>query len=74
MVANLNTIRSFKSDNVVLTLGSATGRRMVITLPKVIFALPSIAVPATGTIPVSFTGTAYQTANDAADEIKVEFL
>jgi hypothetical protein len=48
-------------------------RFLEIDLPKVIFQVPSIDVPETGSIPVSFEGTAYQTALDAADEIVVSY-
>lgn len=74
MVGYLNGLRSFTGENIALVLGSATGRRLEIDLPKVIFSVPPIPVPATGTIPISFTGTAYQTANGAADEILASFL
>lgn len=74
MVGYLNGLRTFTGENISLTLGSASGRRLHMLLPKVIFALPPVPVPGTGTIPVSFTGTAYQTANGAADEVLVEFL
>jgi hypothetical protein len=43
-------------------------------VPKAIFPVPEIPVPDTGTIPVTFTGNAYQTTLDAADEVTVSFL
>lgn len=56
-----------------LVLGSATGRRFIVTLPKIIFQVPSITIPESGSIPVTFSGTAYQTVLDAADEITLTF-
>ena len=70
----LNSLRDFQGEDVTLILGDATGRHMKIDVPKVIFPVPEISVPDTGTIPVSFTGNAYQTALDAADEVTVSFL
>lgn len=74
MVGYLNTLREFTGENITITLGPTAGRRLQIDVPKAIFSLPAITVPGTGTIPVSFTGTAYQTSNGAADEITVQFL
>ncbi len=74
LVGFLNSLRDFQGEDVTLILGDATGRHMKIDVPKVIFPVPEISVPDTGTIPVSFTGNAYQTALDAADEVTVSFL
>jgi len=74
LVEFLNRIRDFVGEDITLILGDATGRHMQITVPKSIFPVPEISVPDTGTIPVSFTGNAYQTTLDAADEVTVSFL
>ena len=74
LVEFLNRIRNFDGEDITLILGDATGRHMQIEVPKAIFPVPEISVPDTGTIPVSFTGNAYQTALDAADEVTVSFL
>lgn len=74
LVAFLNNLKSFDGDDITLILGSASGRHLQIELPKVIFPVPEVSVPETGTIPVTFTGNAYQTALDAADEITVSYL
>lgn len=74
LVEFLNRIRNFNGEDITLILGDATGRHMQIEVPKAIFPVPEISVPDTGTIPISFTGNAYQTALDAADEVTVSFL
>lgn len=75
LVAFLNKKKEFPGDNLTVVLGSATGRRVEWTIPKVIFPVPSIPVPENGTIPVTFTGNAYATVSDgsSADEITLKF-
>jgi hypothetical protein len=67
-------LKDFSGEDIEVILGDSTGRHLKIDLPKVIFPIPEIAVPETGSIPVSFTGTANQTALDAADEITLSYL
>lgn len=74
LVEFLNGVQQFLPNNFVQVLGPASGRRMQISLPKIIFQIPEISVPETGSIPVTFEGVAYQTALDAADEITISFL
>lgn len=69
----INSLYSFGGIAVSLVNGSATGRRMQIDLAKLIPSIPEIAIPDTGSIPVTFSGIAYETAEDAADEITIEF-
>jgi len=73
-VSFINDLRNFDGIDITLVLGSATGRHLEIAVPKVVFSIPEISVPENGTIPVSFTGIAYQTALDAADEITLSYL
>jgi len=68
-----NRVKSFEAQDLLAVLGAASGRRAEFDLPKVIFNVPSFAVPETGSIPVTFTGTAFQTALDAGDELTVSF-
>jgi len=68
-----NKLQAFQSQDFSLRLGSAAGRRLEISLPKVFMQPPSFSVPASGSIPITFKGNAYQTALDAADEITVDF-
>jgi hypothetical protein len=76
LVEFLNKKRDFPGDAIVATLGNPTGRRAEWTIPEVIFPVPEISVPDTGTIPVTFTGNAYTTddTGDAADELTLKFL
>lgn len=69
-----NRIQDFEPQNITLILGDATTRHMEIDLPKVQFNVPSIPVPDTGSIPVTYEGTAFQSALDAADEITAKFI
>lgn len=72
--ALVNRIRNSESQDVSVILGDAAGRHFEALMPRVIFSVPTFAVPDTGTIPVSFSGPAYQTALDAADEITAKFI
>jgi len=74
LVEFLNSLKDFAGDDIDADLGDTAGRHMHIDLPKVIFPIPEIAVPATGSIPVTFEGLAYETALEAADEVKISFL
>lgn len=74
LVSFYNSVQAFESKNITAILGDAAGRHLKLELPKVEFAVPAISVPETGSIPVSFEGMAYQTALDAADEVKVSYL
>jgi len=72
-----NGVQAFDAQDILIVLGggaSGTGRRLEIDLPKVRFPVPAFSVPDTGSIPVAFTGMAYQTVVDAADEIVVSFI
>jgi hypothetical protein len=74
LVGFLNHLKDFEGDDISLILGDSSGRHLLIELPKVIFPVPEVPVPESGTIPVTFTGNAYQTALDAADEITVSYI
>jgi hypothetical protein len=74
LVEFLNALKTFDGDNITLILGNSAGRHLEILVPKAIFPIPEISVPDTGTIPVTFTGNAYQTGLDVADEVTVSFL
>jgi hypothetical protein len=74
LVEFMQRVREFEAHDVQLVCGPATGRRLQIDLPRVIFSVPSIAVPDTGSIPVSFEGTALQQSLDSADEITISLL
>jgi len=74
LVEFLNDLATFTGENITVILGDATKRYAQVEVPKGIFPVPEITVPDTGTIPVTFTGNAYQTSLDAADEVTVSFL
>ena len=73
IVKLFNQVQKFEAKVLEVKLGDVLGRHLDIDLPKVQFNVPSFSVPDTGSIPVSFVGTAFQTAFDAEDEISVHF-
>lgn len=74
MVEFMQRIRNFDGHAINLIVGPASGRHFKIELPKVIFQVPAISVPESGSVPVSFEGNALQQALNAADEITVSYL
>ena len=64
----------FTAQDIDLIVGDSAGRHFSVEMPKVIFNVPSQEVPEEGSIPFTSSGTAYQTALDAADEITVSYL
>ena len=68
-----NRVQDFEAQAFSLTLGSASGRRLEVTCPKVKFSTPTIPLGETGSVLVSFEGPCYQTELDQADEVQVEF-
>lgn len=74
LISFFNTVQDFESKDFTAVLGDGAGRHAQFELPKVFFPVPAFSVPETGSIPVTFTGNAYQTALDAADEITVSFI
>lgn len=66
-----NDVQAFTPQALQFKLGDSAGRHLEVTLPKVIFQIPSIDVPESGSIPVTFEGTAYQASD--ADEITVSY-
>lgn len=73
-IAFFNRVQDFEAQDLQIVLGSSTARHLEVDLPKVRFPVPEFSVPDTGSIPVTFTGNAYQTALDAADEVTVSFI
>ncbi len=74
LVEFINRLRSFPGENITLVLGDSAGRHVQILAPKVIFPVPEIPVPESGSIPITFTAMANQTAIDAYDELTISFL
>jgi len=73
MVEFMKRIRDFEGHAIELIVGDSAARHFKIELPKVIFQVPAISVPESGSIPVSFEGNALQSALGAADEITVSY-
>lgn len=75
LVEFLQEVRDDDSgEDIALILGDVTGRHLAIDMDRVIFSLPEVAVPESGSIPVSFESAAIvQSAIDALDEITVEY-
>lgn len=71
LVKFINNLTDFPGVSLDMTVGSASGRRIELALPKIPFSIPEVTVPENGSIPVTFTGKAEQTALDAADEITI---
>ena len=74
LIEFLRRVENFESHDIDIDLGDSGGRHFHLDLPNVIFSVPTYAVPDSGSIPVSFTGNAYQSAIGAADEITASFL
>lgn len=74
MVEFYNSVQQFEPQAVTLILGDEAGRHLKIEMPRIIFQVPSISVPESGSIPVTFEGNCYQSVLDAADEIKISFI
>jgi len=73
LIKLFQSVQGFESQDLTLVLGAATGRRLEINMPKVLFKVPAYAIPDTGSIPVSFEGQALQSALGASDEIYIHF-
>ena len=72
LVEFINNLSQFNGENVNLILGESTGRHVAIAIPKWTPSIPNIPIPDAGTIPVSFTGLALESAAEAGDEITLE--
>ena len=68
-----NNLLNFPTENITSILGDATGRHVEFLTPSARFSVPGFSVPDTGSIPVEFTGAAYETGLGNADEIQVSF-
>jgi len=70
----LNAVQQFEAQACTIVLGDAAKRHLEVVVPKILFKVPAVSVPDTGSIPVTFEGMALQTALDAADELQVKFI
>jgi len=74
LVAFFRDVEEFVFKDIDSALGDVLGRHFRILLPRVIFPVPPIPVPGSGSIPVTFAGgKALQTALGAADECQPSF-
>lgn len=73
MVEFLHKVKEFQGQVIQAILGDATTRHLQIDIPKGIFNYPGFSLPDTGSIPVEFSGTAFESAFQAEDEITVSF-
>lgn len=73
VLAFFNGLLSFPTQNIVGVLGNVAGRNVTFTVPSARFMIPAFSVPDTGSIPVEFSGTAYESTLGAADEVEVRF-
>lgn len=83
LVEFMKRIRDFEAQSLVLVCGPQQSssptvaeekHHFRVALPKVQFQVPSISVPETGSVPVTFEGTALQTVLDAADEVTASYV
>jgi len=68
-----NGLLDFPTEDLTAILGDVAGRHLEVLLPQARFQVPAFAVPDTGSIPVEFSGQAYESALGLADEIQVSF-
>jgi len=73
LIKFFNAVQNFEAQVLQVILGDAASRHLDLDLPKVFFPVPSFTAPDTGSIPVTFAGTAYQTALNMEDEVSVYF-
>jgi len=74
LVEFYNRVLAFEGHNLDVDLGNIASRHLHLDLPYVVFSIPEVSVPDSGSIPVTFDGTAYQSALGAADELTVSYL
>ncbi len=64
--------RKFEGTDINIKLGDLSGRHLSVEIPRFIANVPTIPIPDTGSIPVSFTGNLYQSLIPG-DEITIKF-
>jgi hypothetical protein len=65
--------RRFESFSMKVVLGPANGRRLEIECPKVMYKIPGVEIPDTGTVPVTFEGFALQQVLGSLDAVLLSF-
>ena len=74
VISFFNEVSDFDAKDITLNLGDTASRFFKFLAPNVKFPVPAFAVPESGSVPITFTGTAYQTALDSADEVSAQYL
>jgi len=72
-LAFFNRLLEFTTESIVAKLGDSAGRHFELTIPSARFPVPSFSVPDAGSIPIDFSGTAFESSLGAADEITAKF-
>jgi hypothetical protein len=65
--------RRFESFSMKVILGDASARHLEIICPRVMYKIPGIEIPDTGTVPVTFEGFALQQVLGSLDAIQLSF-
>lgn len=75
VLAFLNDIRDdLTGQDIQLILGDSAGRHLQVDMDRVIFSIPSVEVPESGSIPITLESAAVvQSAIDAKDEISIHY-
>lgn len=68
-----NNLLNFPTEAIVAKLGDVAARHVEFSVPTARFSIPGFSVPDTGSIPVEFSGNAYETGFGNADEVQVSF-
>lgn len=65
--------RRFESFSMKVILGPASGRRLEVYCPRVMYKIPGVELPDTGSVPVTFEGFALQQTLGSLDAIELSF-
>ena len=74
MIEFLHKVKRFEGQAITAIVGDSTGRHAKFELPRAIFNYPGFSLPDTGSIPVEFSGTAFESDFGDADELTVSFI
>jgi hypothetical protein len=65
--------RRFESFSMKVILGPSSGRHLEIICPRVMYKIPGIELPDTGSVPVTFEGFALQQVLGSLDAVQLSF-
>jgi hypothetical protein len=75
VIEYMNKLNSFVANEITLIVGDAADRHFKVELPKVVFDVPALSIPESGSVPLSLeNGVCMQTALGAGDPITVKYL